>query len=203
MRLVVGACSSLGCCGFRPRMWGAVVQLLPKRKHFGSWGRCRSVSPVSFCFTKGKWLRPAPPGGRDSGERPGLGAAVCPLALAVAAAAQPSLCVWDATDLRWRQLERDDPGKLPARGSFLHPATWQVGRPRFLQGPFASGGGVGARRAGRPIVLTAPALVTLEGLGRPPRPRNTSGRSLDAWGLALHRSRGSGTHPARTASSWP
>lgn len=40
-----------------------------------------------------------------------------------------------------------------------------MGRPRFLQGPFASGGGAGARWAGRSIVLTAPALVTLEGLG--------------------------------------
>lgn len=64
------------------------------------------------------------PGGKDSvfvGDR--VGEVICPLAHAVAAAAHPSLCAWDARDLRWRQLERDVPGKLPVRRNYLHITT--------------------------------------------------------------------------------
>lgn len=85
------------------------------------WNKLNETSPQP---TNPNFKSPSVPGGKDSvfvGDR--VGEVICPLAHAVAAAAHPSLCAWDARDLRWRQLERDVPGKLRVRRNYLHITT--------------------------------------------------------------------------------
>lgn len=95
-------------------------------------------------------------------ERPRCGEAICPSALAVAAAAHPSLCAWGKLRSQWpRPLplgakERDVTGKLLAVGPFpIPPSNRWVDCPS-LQALLSAVSHVGTLRAAWQFLLTAP-----------------------------------------------